>query len=266
VALPLTGAPAAAPILRVVYFSATDRTGAFVTDLAAADLVVRENRQEREIVQLERATERLHVSVLVDDAGEGGLRGPVAQLAAVLHGLAAFSISVLNPQPYRLTDYSTDDEVLRAAIARLVQRGRVASDGWMPEAVSWAARDMQKRELTRPVIVSLVTSHQEGTGPVTDGFMDDLRASGASLHVVYLGGVQMGKVMMDGPTHSGGSHAVANDSAAFARAMIAVGRTLARQYRLTYVLPDGTRPRPELQITSTRPNVKITAPTRISTR
>lgn len=136
----------------------------------------------------------------------------------------------------------------------------------MPEAVSWSAQDMQRRELTRPVIVALVTSHQEGVGPVTDSFMEDLRASGASLHVVYVGGVQMGKVMMDGPSHTGGSSAVANSSSSFAQALSVIGRTLARQYRLTYVLPDGVRPRPELQVTSTRPNVTITAPTRIGAK
>lgn len=127
VALPR--ARAFAPTLRTVYLSATDRTGALVTDLTAADLVVRENRQAREIVLLEPATDLLHVSVLIDDAGEGGLRAPVAQLASVLHGLAAISISVLNPQPYRLNDYSADDGVLRTAIGRLVPRGRVMSEG-----------------------------------------------------------------------------------------------------------------------------------------
>jgi hypothetical protein len=256
-----------APSLRSVYLAATDPTGAFVENLTAAEIIVKENRQARDVVELTPATERMHVAVLVDDGGEGGIRAPVAQLMSVLQGQAAFSISLLNPQPYRLNDYSTDVAVLGGALGRIIQRGRTPEDPLqVVEAISWAAKDLQKRELTRPVIVAFVTSGEPGKSYISDVIVEDLRASGASLHVVYAGGVQMGRVLMDGPTRSGGSHIVGNSTASFSQAAIGIGRFLSRQYKLTYLLPDGVKPQAELEVTTSRAGVRIIAPTRVPTR
>jgi hypothetical protein len=73
----------------------------------------------------------------------------------------------------------------------------------------------------------------------------------------------MGKVLSDGPTLSGGSSSLANGTQAFFTALNRVADTLLNQYQLTYVLPDGVRPHERLEVTTTRPDVKIVAPTRI---
>lgn len=256
-----------AEIRRTVYVTATTPTGEFVENLTPADLVVKENRQTRPVLELVPATEKMHVAVLVDDGGAGGLRAPVAQLMSLLYGRAEFSISLLNPQPFRLNDYSADDGVLRSAVSKLVQRGETPGDPLqMIEAVSWAAKDQRKREMTRPIVVALTTSGEPGKSYISDDVVEDLRESGAQLHVVYAAGVQMGRVLMDGPARSGGSSVMANSTASFSQAAIAVGRSLSRQYRLTYVLPDGVKPHQDLEVTSTRPGVKIVAPTRVPTK
>ena len=158
---------AVAPTLRTVYFAAIDASGQLVTDLTPAELVVKENKQARDVVELVPATERLHVAVLVDDGGAGGLANPVTSLVNVLVERAAFSISMMNPQPYRLNDYSADTAVLRTAIGRLVPRGTIVADPLqMSEAVAWASRDLQKRELTRRVVVALVTRDAPGAGTI----------------------------------------------------------------------------------------------------
>ena len=56
---------------------------------------------------------------------------------------------------------------------------------------------------------------------------------------------------------------LANGTQAFSQALDAVADTLGNQYRLTYVLPDGIKPHSRLQVTTTRSDVKIVAPTRI---
>ena len=257
----------AAEIRRVAYVAATNSAGEFVTDLAPSDVVVKENKQARAVVALVPASERLHVAVLVDDGGAGGLRAPVAQLLSILYGRADFAISLLNPQPFKLNDYSADDAVLRNSVGKLVQRGETPGDPTqMIEAISWAAKDLRKREMTRPVVVALTTSGEPGKSYISDAIIEDLRESGAQLHVVYAAGVQMGRVLMDGPTRSGGSSAVANSTASFGQAAIAVGRLLLRQYRVTYVLPDGVKPHQEVEITSTRSGVTLVAPTRVPTK
>jgi hypothetical protein len=76
----------------------------------------------------------------------------------------------------------------------------------------------------------------------------------------------MGRVLFDGPTLSGGSSRLANGTQAFFDALNAVANTLANQYRLTYILPDGVKPHQRLEVTTTRPDVKIVAPTRIPDR
>lgn len=258
---------AAAPTLRTTYLTATDASGEALADLSASDILVKENRQVRDVVRLEPATERIHAAVLVDDGGEGGLQTPVAQLMGLLDGQAAFSISMLNPQPFRLNDYSVDTRVLGTAIAKIKQRGRVSVDALQViEAISWAAKDQQKRELPRRVIVALTLTGEPGRSYVSDDVVEDLRVSGAQLHVVYAAGIQMGRVLMDGPARSGGSHTMANSTASFAQALIGVGRMLSRQYKLTYMLPDGVKPHQDLEVTTTRAGVKIVAPTRMPTK
>jgi hypothetical protein len=255
---------AAAETTRTVYISAVDAKGASVTNLTPADIVVRENGQVRAVTHLVLATEPSHVAVLVDDGGSGTLQAPVARLLAAGAGRAAFSISILNPQPFRLNDYTTEFEVLRTAIGKIVERGRTQQDGiQLIEAVSWAAKDLQKRKLSRPVIVALTNGGEPEVSDVANYILTDLRESGAALHLVYVGGVPMGKVLVDGPTLSGGSSTLANGTQAFFTALNAVAGTLASQYRLTYVLPDGVKAHERLQVTTTRPDVKIVAPTRI---
>ena len=264
-AMPAVRATAETP--RTVYISAVDAKGAFVTNLTAAEIVVREGGQQRAVTRLAPASELSHVAVLVDDGGSGTLQAPVARLLTAGARRAAFSLSLLNPQPFRLNDYSTEVEVLGPAIAKITERGRTQQDSFqLIEAVSWAAKDLQKRKLSRPAIVALTNGGEPTTSDVANSILTDLRTSGASLHLVYVGGVPLGKVLVEGPTLSGGSTALANGTQAFSQAVTAVAATLANQYQLTYVLPDGVRPNERLQVTTSRPDVKIVAPTRIPDR
>jgi hypothetical protein len=253
--------------LRTVYISAVDAKGVLVTNLTTADIVVKENQQVRAVTELVRATERVHMAVLIDDGGEGTLQPAVARLLTAAHGRAAFSLSILNPQPFRLNDYSTEIEVLGPAIGRIVQRGLIQRDPTqLIEAVAWAATDLQKRKLSRPTIVALTNGGEAEVSDVANYILNDLRMSGASLHLVYVGGVPRGKVLVDGPRLSGGSSSLANGTQAFSQALTAVAATLANQYRLTYVLPDGIRANERLEVTTSRADVKIVAPTRIPNR
>jgi hypothetical protein len=259
--------PAQAGTTRTVYISAVDAAGAFVTDLVIGDLAVAENGQVRTVTGLVPATEPCHVAVLVDDGGDGLMQAPVAALLNAAAGRALFSVNLLNPQSIRLNDYTANFDILQGAVSKLRQRGRLERDPVvLADAVSVAARDMQKRNLSRPVIVALTNGGESAEKEIATGILAELAASGASLHLLHVVAVPFGEVFVEGPAQSGGSSSVATGTSALSNAMTAIARTLAHQYKLTYVLPPGVRPSERLKVTTTRPQVKIVAPTRISSR
>jgi hypothetical protein len=257
--------PARAETTRRVFFSAVDDQGAPVTNLTAADLTVKEGGKERTVATLRPATGKFQVSILVDDGGGGFFQLPVAHFLGQTLGKADVAVSILNPQPVKLVDYTSDTAALQAAAGKLSQRGRVEQDGLqLIEAVSWAAKELRSRESPRPVIIAITSGGEPGYTEVGDFILNDLKASGASLHVLYVNGVDLGKVLGDGPKYSGGLAANAASTQDMAAAMLRVAAHLQNQYELTYILPDGTKPNDRLQLQTSRKGVKLLAPERIS--
>jgi hypothetical protein len=259
--------PARADITRRVYFSATDARGLPVTDLTAAELTVREGGRERAVAALGPAAGALQVSILVDDAGQGFFEGPVGYFVGRIAARAEIAISMLNPQPFKLVDYTTDPSALLGAVKKLTQRGRIQHDGrQVAEAVAWAAKELRGREARRPVVVVITATGESGTLEIDDFILRDLRESGASLHVVHVNGVDLGMVLSEGPMFSGGILALAANTESMRDALSRIAANLLSQYELTYVLPDGTRPSDRLQVQTTRTGVKLLAPQRIADR
>lgn len=263
--------PAAAPeraraeTTRRVFFSATDARGLPVTDLTAAELTLREGGRDRAIATLGPAQGPLQISILVDDAGQGFFEGPVGYFVGRMMGRAEIAISMLNPQPFGLVDYTTDPSALLAAVRKLIQRGRIQQDGrQVAEAVAWAAGTLRRREATRPVILVLTATGESGTLDIDDVILRDLKASAASLHVVHLNGVDLGMVLSEGPKFSGGTLANAANSDSLRDTLSRIAAGLQNQYELTYVLPDGTKPSDRLQVQTTRRGVTLLSPQRIA--
>src|SRR5204862_5428716 len=136
------------------------------------------------VTALTTATELCHIAVLVDDGGNGLLQGPVVELLNAAEGQAAFSLNMLNPQALRLNDYATNLETLRRSAEQLVPRGRLSRDMMMlVDAVAWTARDIDKRKLSRPIIVVLTNGGESSDPDVAKDILQTLIASGASLHL-----------------------------------------------------------------------------------
>ena len=257
--------PARAETMRRVLFSAIDARGLPVTDLTAGDLTIREGSRERAVATLRPAPGALQISILVDDAGQGFYEGPVGYFVGRMAQRAEIAISMLNPQPFKLVDYTTDPPALLAAVKKLIQRGRIQQDGQqVAEAVAWAARELRDREARRPVILVMTATGESGTLEIDDFILRDLKASGASLHVVHVNGVDLGRVLSEGPTLSGGILANAANTESMRDALSRIVASLQTQYELTYVLPDGTKPNDRLQLQTTRRGLKLLAPQRIA--
>ena len=257
----------AAAVPRAVYISAVNPTGEFVTDLTPADIVVKKNGQLCEVIGLDPATDPFHAAIVVDDGGNGHMQLPVAELLNAGAGHGLFSINMLNPQSIRLNDFSTSADVLQRSVARLIERGRVPRDlDVLADAVSAAARDLEKRKLARPVIVVLTNGGEAADREVARAILDELRTSGAALHLVHVVAAELGMVLVEGPPQSGGSSTPATSTRGFADATAAIARTLAHQYKLTWSEPAGAGSGDRLQVTATRPGVKVIAPTRVPSR
>jgi hypothetical protein len=269
-AIAMTAIPrsaAAAEILRTVYFSAVDAKGAPVTDLTAADLVVKEGGKDRTIKSVEPASGLLQVSLLVDDGGTGAFQRPVAQFIETLLPHAAFAIRALNPQPMKLTDFTQDVNALRAAVNGIGQRGRVTTAGeQMMDAVGEAARELQQHKAARAAIVVLTVGGEEAQSTQAEPALDALKSSGASLSVIHLAGVPLGEVLGDGPKRSGGTIDQISGGVVLGGVLAKVASNLMHQYAVTYTLPDGVKPNDRFSLTSPRKGLKLLAPSRVPDR
>ena len=253
-----------ADVLRTVYFSAVDASGAHVPDLTAADLIVKEGGKERPIDAVQPSTKLMQLSIIVDDGGTGGFQTAVSQFIQATFGRAEFAIRVLSPQAIRVLDFTRNGDDLRTAVRGLVYRGRIPTDGEQVIAgVSDAAKELDQREAPRPSILVLTVTGEKALSDLSDDTLKALKNSGAGLNVVYLTGISLGKVLGDGPKQSGGLIEQVNGNVALGPAIAKIADNLLHQYVLTYTIPDGVKPNERFSLSTTRKNVKLLAPTRI---
>jgi hypothetical protein len=251
-------------IVRTVYFSALDDKGAPITDLTAADLTVKEGGKERTIAVVQPATTPMTVALFVDDAGTGAFQSAVAQFFDATYGHATYALSVMNPQPIKVADYTADTGLLRTAIGRLGQRGRIPADTeQIVEAVAGAAKELQQLNAPRPVIVVMTVRGEKPLSDLADTALSNLRISGASLHLPYITGNELGKVLGDGPKQSGGMIQQASAGVALGPVLAKIADNLMHQYVLRYTIPDGVKPNDRLSLSTSRKGVKLLAPSRL---
>lgn len=256
-----------ADVRRTVHFSAVDSKGVHVTDLTAADLTVREGGKDRTIDAVQPATMPMQVSILVDDGGTGGFQGALSQLFQATFGRAEFTIRVLSPQAIQVMEFTQDSDELRGAIRRIGPRGRIQVDTEQIIAgVTDAARELQLRRARRPVIIALTAAGEKTQSDLADEALNALQSSGASLSVIYVTGIDLGRVLGDGPRQSGGIIEQVTGNSALPSAVAKLADHLRHQYVLTYTVPDGVKPNERLSLSTSRKGVKLLAPTRLPER
>ena len=266
--------PPVADVTRQIYISATDGSGASVTDLTAADISIKEGGKDRPVESLKPATGSMHVAILVDDGGSGAFQAAIAEFLNRTAARGQFSITLLNPQPSMLVDFTNEPSALRDALGRLGKRGRLAppqiarqADGdQMLDAIDGAAKALQQRKAERAVVVALTLVGGTPDSIEPNNVLDSLRASGAMLNVVYLAGADLGMVMGDGPRLSGGRIEQAGNGNGIIPATIRIAESLQSQYVVTYLIPDGTSLSDRIAVSTSRKGIKLTAPTRITAR
>jgi VWFA-related protein len=279
---PEHAAPATQSRSRAVYVTALDESGASITDLTAAELVVKEGGKPRRVTGTEPATARLQIAIIVDDNGSGLFRAPVAQFLNRLLDYGDFGLRSITGQVQKLVGYTHDVAALRGAIDRLGPRAATPDGGQLLEAISDSARELRQREAGRPVIVALTVGGDEQSPLTGDLVLDQLRDSRAILYVVSVASsairtptgptrpadlldapLNLGQVLGDGPKQSGGRHEQIVAAPGLVPGLQRIADELVHQYVVTYEVPEGAKSDERLSVSTTRKGITLRAPSRI---
>jgi hypothetical protein len=233
----------------------------------------------------------LRIALLVADQGTGAFQLGIARFMQKLLGHAEFALISVVVQPEKLIDFSHEGRDLSAALGRLGPRGRQIGAQLM-EAIQDATKEVG-HEARRPVIVVMRLGGEAVTSLSGEDVREQLRKSGAVLHVVSAAGAQgkapsqatgtdavsvqqgqfrdaelaesassLAQVLGDGSKESGG-HYEQVIATTHARALEQLADELLHQYAMTFVLPDGVKPNDKLSVSSKRKGVTVRAPSRL---
>jgi VWFA-related protein len=268
---------------RTVYVTVTDKAGGAVPDLGPADFIVKIGGKQRQVVHVEPATAPLKIALIVDDNGTGIFRYGVGKFIERLQGHAEFAISKVNGQTQKLVDYTTDGRELSEAIALLNARPETADGGQLLEGIAETARDFKNGRVRRAIIVALTVGGEEHSTLPAHHVLDELRKSGAALHVLAVAGSQLratvavqrpsallgenlnlSEVLGEGPKQSGGTREEVVATAGLVSGLQQLAQTLLRgQYAVSYSERADEKPSDRISVALKVPNTNLLAPTRI---
>jgi VWFA-related protein len=272
------------PLTHTVYVSATDRNGASVLDLTGSDFAVKEGGKAREVLQAGPATRPMKIAILIDDNGTGIFRYGVGRFMQRLQGRAEFALSTVAGQHLKIVDYTANGQVLGDALAQLVARPGTADGGQLLEGIYETARDLERRKTDRAVIVVLTVGGEEHSSLPAHHVLDQLRKSGAALHVVSVSSsalrsmaavdrpsallgenLNLNEVLGDGPKQSGGVRGEIVATAGLVAGLQQLAETLLTQYAVEYTRPEGAKA-DKLSVSVKRPGISVRAPVRVPDR
>ena len=268
---------------RTVYVTVTDKAGAAVPDLGPADFIVKIGGKPRQVVHVEPATAPLKIALIVDDNGTGIFRYGVGKFIEKLQGHAEFAISKVNGQTQKLVGYTTDVRELSEAIALLNARPETADGGQLLEGIAETAGEFKNARVRRAIIVALTVGGEEHSTLPANHVLDELRKSGAALHVVSVSGstlratvavakpsallgenLNLNEVLGEGPKQSGGTREEVVATSGLASGLQQLAQTLLRgQYAVSYSERADEKSSDRINVALRVPGATLLAPTRI---
>lgn len=275
-ALPTAGA---ASTERVVYITVTDGDGRPVTDLAPADIVVKEGGKEREIVRAVPATTRMRLVLAVEERliNDGSVRLALFEFVKRVLPSAEVSLVTIAIRNETVVDYTANLDAFVTAINNFPHNP--SRDSNIAESVLDIAKQFTVKRAERGVLVVVsLSGGQSGVSART--VLDQIRDSGITMHAVTLGiptagpggagsvGEESGReqVLGDGPKQSGGRRVEVAAAGAIRTGLQRVADDLLAQYAVAYVLPDGVKPDRRFNASVKRRGVNVRAPSAIPDR
>jgi VWFA-related protein len=263
---------------RSVYVSVLDDKDAPVAGLGIPDFVVREDGVAREVLKVERATDPLDVTLLIDDSEALNpalqpMREGITKFIDKIQGNNEVELMTFGERPTVLVKPTTDAASLKRGVGRIFARPGAGT--YMLEAIQEASRDIAKRKPARPNMVAVTMQGIEFSNQHYDTVLKDVDASGATLHVLEIGMPNSSRsdewrnlnmVIAEGTKRTGGRRTQVLAESGIPDALSRVADDLLAQYVVTYGHPDRLIPPEKLQVTVSRPGLTVHAPTKVPQR
>jgi VWFA-related protein len=279
-------APAGPPQrTNTIFVTASGENGVPVIDLVAADFTIKEDGKTRDVLSVAPARVPMQIAIIVDDNGTGIFRSGLVSFVQILQGRAEMSLSSVVGQTQRLVDYTANVEKLVEAIVQLTARPGTPDGGQLLEGIFQAARDQEKREAQRPVIVVVTVGGEEHSTLPAHHVLDQLAKSGSALYVISVANsslrqtrqidkpsllleenLNLSEVLGEGPKQTGGSREMIVAAPGITVGLQRIAAELKNQYAVAYSRPPKSRSTERLAVSVNRRGVALRAPSKVSGR
>lgn len=254
-----------------VVASVVDDKGNPVAGLTEQDFRVREDNVEREVLDVAPATEPMQIALLVDDSQVTSnaiplIREGLTAFINAMQGKGQIALITVGERPTSVVPYTPSAELLEKGVKRIF--ARPGSGAYLLEAISESSRGLDKREATRPVIVALTFEGVEFGSGHYEQILDELYASGATLHVIAVGTPapmsteemrNRNMVIAEGTERTGGRRDQLLSPQAIPARMKQLATELANQYVVTYSRPDTLIPPERVRVSVRNPALTVRA-------
>ena len=268
-----------------VFVTALEENGAPVVDLVADDFTIKEDGKSREVLKAELARAPVQVAIIVDDNGTGIFRAGLVSFVRLMQGRGEMTLSTVVGQTQRLVEYTTDVDRLATAIVALTARPGTPDGGQLLEGIFQAAKEQEKRDAERPVIVVVTVGGEEHSTLPAHHVLDQLARSGSTLYVITVANntlrvmrpidkpsalleenLNLSEVLGEGPKQSGGWREVIVAAPGITSGLQRIAAELKAQYAVAYSRPAKGKATERLAVSINRRGVLLRAPSKVPGR
>lgn len=254
----------------MVFASALDQSGAPVAGLDASAFVIREDKIQREVLDVRPSSEPMQIALLIDNsmAADPYLRDLRESAAAFITTIGAdpsgakhqVAVITIGERPTVNTDFTLNLEQARKGTQRIFPM--TGSGTYLLDGLIETSKRLKKREASHPVIVAVVTSGPELSDRPYQSALEPLLDSGAALHVVVVGrplsGARDRDMAVDmGTRETGGRYDTVFTGTGLTPRLKQVAAELTHQYKVTYARPQTLIPPEKVTVSAAQPGLTI---------